>query len=129
MREASARPRRDRVPRDASPSQFQRVAIWSHYHAQIAFYRQAARRGAGDRAELEGWIIAVESKPPHAVVCYRLARDVLEAGERLCDRWVEEVLACESGRRWSGYSDAAVDLAMPEERDGFVMVVDESEAA
>lgn len=99
-----------KTAREIQPRRFSRVAVWSYYHAQIAFYRQAARRGRGDLANLAGWIIGVESAAPHAVVCYRLKPELILDGEQLCDRWVRDVLACEDDRAWPGISDAAVEL-------------------
>ena len=89
-----------KTAREIQPGRFAHAVKWSHYHAQIAFYREAARRGLGDRAALDGWIIAVENTPPHDVVCYRLKPDALADGANLCDAWMQRVLACEADRVW-----------------------------
>jgi hypothetical protein len=111
-----------KTAREIQPSRFARVVRWSYYHGQIAFYRQAARRGLGDVAKLEGWIIAVENAPPHDVVCYRLTPEALTDGEGLCDTWVRRVRACEADGVWPGLSEAAIDLGLPDEDNGAIVI-------
>lgn len=99
-----------KTARELDPDRFRKIAVWSQYHAQLAFYRQAAARGLGDVPDLAAWIIGVENAPPHDVICYELDAELLEDGAGLCDTWMRRLLACEDDRVWPGRSAAAVRL-------------------
>lgn len=106
-----------KTARDLAPDRFRKIAVWSQYHAQVAFYRQAAHRGRGDRRDLAAWIIGVENTPPHDVICYELEPELLADGAGMCETWVRRVLACEADRAWPGRSAAAIKLGRLDDDD------------
>lgn len=97
--------------RSANPRYFIRDAIRYHYHAQLAFYRQAiAEREECVASLMDAYIVAVESRPPHPVVVLRLTARALNDGLALCYLWSERLRVCEDANHWPAYSDAAVEL-------------------
>ncbi len=99
---------------DASPRRFPWHALKMCYHAQVAFQIAAVRQsglGKPDRA----FIVAVESSAPYAVTVLRLTDRALEAGERIFRLWLESLKVCIESDRWPAYSDAIVDLDVPED--------------
>lgn len=119
------RPRRRIVDlktcRSADPKWFDRTAIRMGYHAQLAWYLEAAswqtlkegRTTLG--APTEAFIIAVESKPPYPVVVWKLTERALEAGRACCTAWFERLRLCEDADHWPGYTDAVQELDVADE--------------
>jgi hypothetical protein len=96
---------------DAHPMRFQRTAERLGYFAQIPWYMTGARlAGLGEFDE--GYIVAVETKPPYVVQTFALTLNALEMGERQWRSWIERLLVCEASDEWPGYqeTDAALDL-------------------
>jgi hypothetical protein len=93
----------------AEPGRFGRAAIGRFaYHAQLAFYVQAARSlGHDPRA---AYIVAVETAPPFAVTVMRLTLSALLEGEKLCRLWMEQLRVCEENDAWPSYCQSVVDL-------------------
>lgn len=106
-----------KTARELDPDRFRKIAVWSQYHAQIAFYRQAAARGHDDNANLAAWIIGVENTPPHDVICYELDAELLADGAGLCETWMRRLLACEADGVWPGRSAAAITLGRLDDDD------------
>lgn len=94
------------------PEDFMRLAWRMHYHAQLAFYSDAALH-AGIAAP-RAFIVGVETTAPHAVTVLRLADAVLEAGRREYRAWFERVLVCEASNDWPGYAQSDVPFDVPE---------------
>jgi hypothetical protein len=97
--------------RDASLDRFGRVAIWSHYHAQLAFYVAASE--AVGHPVTDAYIVAVENVAPYPVTVRPLTARALDAGRVQCEVWMQQLLVCEQSGEWPGYaqSDVALDLA------------------
>lgn len=110
--------------RSAHPTRFAREALWYGYHAQGAFYADAARSLGVDIANV--YVIAVEKTAPHPVVVRRLTLRALDQGRRLVRSWMEQLLVCEASNAFPGYAQSVVDLDVAEEED---LVFGDSEAA
>jgi hypothetical protein len=106
-----------KTARELDPDRFRKIAVWSQYHAQVAFYRQAAHRARGDRRDLAAWIIGVENTAPHDVICYELDAELLADGAGLCETWMRRLLACEADGVWPGRSAAAITLGRLDDDD------------
>lgn len=93
----------------AEPGRFGRAALGRFaYHAQLAFYVNAARSiGRDPRA---AYIVAVETAPPFAVTVMRLTLGALLEGEKLCRLWMERLRGCEESGAWPDYCESVVDL-------------------
>jgi len=95
------------------------------YHAQLAWYKQAAQWECHkpiDRA----YLVTVMSKAPFVVQTYELTPDALLEGDKLCRIWLEQLLACESANVWPGYSDTILPFDVPHD-DGTRLVIDGEE--
>ena len=98
----------------AEPGRFWRAARGRFaYHAQLAFYGQAATQIG--RTIREHYIVAVETAPPFEVVVLRLKPRALVEGEKLCRSWFERLLMCESSNDWPGYSQCVLDVDVEED--------------
>jgi hypothetical protein len=102
-----------KVVADAHPIRFGWQARKLAYHAQIAWYQDARRALGQDPGR--GILIAVESKPPHAVVVRVLTPRMLEEGRKLTRLWIEELKLCEEAQSWHGYAQTEVELDAPDE--------------
>jgi len=83
------------------------------YHGQLAWYSDGAVL-AGLPDPEEHYVVAVEAAPPHVVTVFRIARETIEMGRRLCRLWFERLLQCEAANQWPGYSQSVVELALPD---------------
>lgn len=99
---------------DAHPERFLRQVLRLGYHAQAAWYMEGIA-AAGLADPREATIVAVESKPPHAVTVFELAPSLLLAGRKLCRLWFEQLLVCERSGEWPGYSLCPVVLNAEED--------------
>jgi hypothetical protein len=97
----------------AKPGVFERDIMKYSYHVQAALYRRAIEQRYGYLPK-HSYIVAVESKAPHDVVVYRITPKLLELGERQACLWLEELRNCEASDCWPGYSNAVVDVDVPE---------------
>jgi hypothetical protein len=97
------------------PGRFKHKALKMAYHAQLAFYRLAAR--SIGRTVRNCYIVAAEPVAPYVPTVFRLTEAALEAGERMCRLWFEQLLTCESSNEWPGYSQTIVDLDVEEDLD------------
>lgn len=75
------------------------VVKWG-YHLQAAWYRQGYRTTHG--ADCAFWFVFVESSAPHAVVCFQLAEDDLDAAELECERMAAVWQRCTDSGVWPG---------------------------
>jgi exodeoxyribonuclease VIII len=99
--------------RTAHPERFKRDAFFRYYHAQLAWYQDAAASCnanalLGFGAPKEAFIIAVENKAPYAVSCFELTPRLLEQGRAQCRGWLERVIQCERANVWPAYCDSIV---------------------
>jgi hypothetical protein len=114
-----------KTARDAAPDRFDRAAIWSHYHAQLAFYVMAAE--AQGHPTPDPFLIVVESAPPYPVLVRPISPRALEQGLKQCRLWMEQLLVCEAANEWPSYSARDVPLDVPE--DAFEYFVPDDVAA
>jgi hypothetical protein len=93
---------------DASLWGFRRQIEHRHYHAQMAFQREAVvTLGHG---QPDAYIVAVESTEPHVVTLFRLSTRTIEYGARLVRLWMERLVGCIAAGTWPGYSQTIVDV-------------------
>jgi hypothetical protein len=114
-----------KTTRDAEPERFQRDAIRMAYHAQLALYGLAMEAVNGHKPT-ESYIVAVESKPPHAVTVLELTPRAIDAGERLCREWLDKFKACEAAGSWPGYAQAVVPFDVLPSMDDFQFADDDA---
>lgn len=103
--------------RTAQPDRFVRQALWMHYHAQLAWYRQGVRLSGLGKPQ-SAYVVAVESSRPYPVTVFELTQRALEQGERLCRLWFEELRGCEENDVWPGYTHGPVFFDVPDDDDG-----------
>ena len=103
-----------KTTRDAQPEHFIRQAIRYAYHAQLAWYLDGVRlSGLGKPSK--AYIVAVESTPPHPVTVLQLTPAAIDQGARLCRLWWEQLMVCEQGGHFPGYSQSIVDFDVLED--------------
>lgn len=91
---------------NAEPEWFKRNALKLGYHAQLAFYRMAAKY-IGEPIE-EVHIVAVEMKAPNPITVLRMTERALDDGEKLCRTWMERLFTCEAADEWPPYVQGIV---------------------
>ncbi len=96
----------------SKPERFIKVATNLFYHAQMAFYDEGAMHNGIDTSEGQ-LLIAVESKPPHCVVVYRLPPETMAQGRKSNAIWMEMLQRCEENDFWPGYVQNVVDFDLP----------------
>lgn len=98
-----------KTARDTRPGRLQAQCQGMSYHAQLAWYREAARvLDPVCREPREAWIIGVESSPPYVVTVLQLSESALIEGEKLNHAWLEQLAACEAVDEWPGYTQSPV---------------------
>jgi hypothetical protein len=100
---------------DASIVGLKRQAWKMAYHAQLAFYADAARHSGVVVREV--YIVGVEVAAPHAVTVLRLTNRVIEEGRRMYRSWFERLLVCESSATWPSYTQHVELFDVPEWMD------------
>jgi hypothetical protein len=110
-----------KTTRNAQPEWFMREALKMNYHAQIAWYQDAANFKTKRQFPI-GYIVSVESTPPYPVVVMKISERALEQGQRICRLWLERLLACESANEWPGYVQHIVELDIPDDTDETLII-------
>ena len=90
------------------------------YHAQMAFYQQAASHGVDRMLCSTGrqpFVVFAEVAPPHACSVLRCMPRLLEEGARCCAAWFEQLVVCEQAKAWPGYSQTFIDWDFEDEPD------------
>ena len=110
------------TPSVMDPSRWWRHAAAQGWHAQFAFYREAAAHEfeAANGPVPNAWrcyAIAAESKPPHAVVVHRLSERALTKGLQACIAWTERLSVCTASGQWPGYAQSDVEWDIPDEAE------------
>jgi hypothetical protein len=113
-----------KTTRDASPDWFCREAIRRAYHAQLVFYAEALGE---DPHHCDLRIVAVESKPPHAVVVWQLTPGAIEHGQMLIGQWWEQLRQCEDAGTWPGYTQAMQRLDVDGDMPALIFGDDDSD--
>lgn len=112
----------------AEPMWFARNAIRMHYHAQLAFYQDAAL--SLGRIVDRAYIVAVETKAPYPVVTWELTPRALDAGRRLCALWMGSLLVSECSGEWPGYAQSTLPLDVPDfDGEPTTLLIDGEEVA
>lgn len=106
------------------PERFRRAALSMGYHAQLAWYRDAAH-SLGWAPISDAYIVAVETRAPFAVTVMHLGDRALEEGAKLCRLWFERLLSCEAVDEWPSYVQSVVEFEVEE---GFGLIIDGEEA-
>ena len=110
---------------DASPERFPFQARKMGYHGQLCWYRNGYGHTIGtDGSDLDLYIVAVESKPPHPVTVFQLTPSAIDMGERTWRACFERLLVCEASGSWPGYTEAVQQLDAIED---FSLTVDGEE--
>jgi hypothetical protein len=100
--------------RSVEHRQFAAQAARLSYHGQLAFYLDGAI-ASGMEIDPEPIILAVESAPPHDVVCYRMTESIVELGRREYHDLLGRLAECRARDRWPGQApDTIVELVLPE---------------
>jgi len=102
--------------RSARPGRFSTQAFWMYYHAQMAFHIEGMKaNGLGKRGQLPtAYIVAVCSAEPYPVTVFKLTDKALEQGRKSLILWTEQLRGCIESRHFPAYSQAIVDLDVPE---------------
>lgn len=94
------------------------------YHAQAALYRRCLN-SVGNNIK-DCFLVVVENKAPHPVSVFRFTETSLEAGDRTCALWMEQLRAAEAAGEYPGYTQTIVDLELPGDgMDAFTFEGDE----
>lgn len=91
---------------DASPSGFSNAIAKYGYAFQAAFYLDTYYWATGDVLDGFGFI-AVESKAPHNVMCYRLDDESIEVGRNQYRSALNTYANCLESGRWEGYDGSS----------------------
>ena len=90
--------------------------MWRGYHGQMNFYSHAIRDRFGAFPK-ESLVVAVEPIKPFAITVLRLTPNALNQGEKIWRSWFEKLMVCEQSNCWPAYTDAIVNLDVPENDD------------
>ena len=96
------------------PFRFGGLAIRMGYHAQLAWYMNAVKKTKTGNPT-KAFIVACEQTAPHAVTVMKLTDRALEKGHALCRMWLERIKVSMDSNSWPAYSDAVVDLDVPDD--------------
>lgn len=108
-----------------APWRFPNLALRMHYHAQLAWYRDALAQLRAQDFDY-GFVVGVEVKAPFAVTVFELTPRTLEAGTKAYRLWLERLLACESSNDWPAYTEAVVPIDVPDDEDFALQIGGES---
>ena len=98
----------------SDPARFQWHALRMHYHAQMMMQMMAC--DYKDYAEVEdAYIVCVESAEPYPVTVFKLTTRALDAGFKLLTLWAERLKNCELSNEFPAYSQAVVELDVPDD--------------
>lgn len=94
---------------DASPERFPWSALRLAYHAQLAYYLDAAIVCEQADPDTTVAVVAVEVKPPYAVCVYTMTDRALDFGRRVYRGWLEQFVNCERSNTWPSYPMGVLD--------------------
>ena len=106
--------------RSSDPRRFQWDSIRAHYHAQVAFHAEGARRVKLEQSTPDGYIVAVETSAPYPVTVFKLTPRALEQGLKSIRLWMEQLKGCLASNQWPAYAQSYVDLDVPDADGGAV---------
>jgi len=116
--------------RSSRPGRFASLAFWMYYHAQMAFHVEGMKANGLVKRGLipTSYIVAVCSAEPYPVTVFKLTEKALEQGRKSLVLWTEQLRGCIESRHFPAYSQAIVDLDVPE-GDELVFADGETESA
>lgn len=94
---------------DASPRGFSNAIAKYGYAFQAAFYLDTYYWATGQRLEGFGFL-AVESKAPYNVMCYRLDDESIEIGRSQYRAALNKYAECLESGVWHGYDDCELEM-------------------
>jgi hypothetical protein len=105
-----------KTTRTSHPERFVWECRKHAYHAQLAWYRRGVELCGeyGSDPIDEVFIVAVESTAPYPVTVFRLDEPSLEAGEKMCRLWLEQLAVCEKDNHFPAYTESDVELSLVE---------------
>ena len=92
-------------------SRFTNDAYKFGYHGQLAFYGMALAAVMG--MNVDTYILAVESKPPHDVGVFKCSTEFITEGEQLVFQLIDRLEACERADSWPGSMPEVAELKLP----------------
>lgn len=103
--------------RSSRPGRFSSQAFWMYYHAQMAFHLEGMKANGlvKNGYKPDAFIVAVCSTEPFPVTVFRLTDKALEQGRKSLVLWTEQLRGCLESRHFPAYSQAVVDLDVPEQ--------------
>jgi hypothetical protein len=99
----------------SEPERFWRDALRRAYHAQLSWYRGGLEFNGINCPR--GYLIAVESAPPHPVTVIEVAPRAMDYGNRRCALWIERLRQCIAADYWPGYVEGIQLLDVPDADD------------
>lgn len=97
--------------KSAAEQEFSRTAANLRYRQQGCFYRRALR-AVGEQVDGASYA-AMETKPPHGLMYYRLREQDVDMYEPVIDAMLMQYAQCKKDGVWPGYSTNLVVLDMP----------------
>jgi hypothetical protein len=97
---------------DVTPFRFLSAAARLGYHVRMAWYADGYQAITGRFPRV--MVIAVESAPPHDVVCYELDDEVLAIGREEYGRLLDTLVDCRRSGQWPGIGGGTLQrFALP----------------
>lgn len=98
----------------SDPQRFHWHALRMHYHAQMAMQLTACDDCGHDQVD-DCYVVCVESAEPYPVTVFKFTVRALDAGYKLLMLWGERLKNCELSKQYPPYSQAVVELDVPDE--------------
>ena len=120
-----------KTARDITPDGFARQCASLNYHAQMAFYHDAAK--ALDGKDRKVVLLVVEKEPPFDLAPYVLPEEALAAGRRMYQDWLLLLKKCQGAGHYPGVAEQETELHLPDwafsEFDDGRLIIDGVEVA
>lgn len=82
------------------------------YHVQLAWYRRGLRANGYDVSQ-GAFLLCVETKAPHEVVCLELSEDLLDLGDKTVTLLLEKLRLFKECDQWPGRAQTPVVWTVP----------------
>ena len=94
------------------PYFFSKASFRLGYHIKLAMYWSGYKALTGHEPKLK--ILAIEKKPPHESVVYRITKDVLTQGLEEWQELEKKLVECEDSNLWPAEYETETDLPLPQ---------------
>jgi len=94
------------------PDGFARHAARNLWHAQLAFYEEAAKQNGIDTSN-GVYLVGGEPNPPYALTVMRLSEATLAQGRKSCVKWLELLRRARENDFYPPYVQTVVDFDLP----------------